>query len=54
MADIKKARREKFQNVFEKIRDELVSHLEGEGMPVEAVEWYHKVGFPSRRNPGTI
>jgi len=54
MADMKKARREKFQNVFEKIRDELVNHLKGEGMPVEAVEWYRKVGFLSKRNPVTI
>ena len=22
-------------------------YIKGEGMPVEAVEWYHKVGFPS-------
>ena len=48
MADIKKARREKFENVFEKIRDELVNHLKGEGMPDEAVEWYRQVSFPPK------
>ncbi len=54
MAHTKNARREKFENVFEKIRDELVIHLKGEGMPVEAVEWYHKVDFPSWRSLVTI
>ena len=54
MADTKKARREKFENAFEKIRDELLNYQKGEGMPDEAVEWYRKVGFPSSRSPITI
>jgi len=36
----KSARRAKFEGVFAKIRDELISHFAGEGMPQDAVEWY--------------
>ncbi|KAF6756528.1 isoprenoid synthase domain-containing protein [Ephemerocybe angulata] len=36
----KAARRAKFEQAFEKIRDELIEHVKGEGMPDEAVEWY--------------
>ncbi|KAF9032431.1 isoprenoid synthase domain-containing protein [Panaeolus papilionaceus] len=39
-AEQKAARRAKFEGVFEKIRDELIEHIKGEGMPEEAVEWY--------------
>ncbi|KAJ3510633.1 hypothetical protein NLJ89_g4563 [Agrocybe chaxingu] len=39
-AEAKAARRAKFEGVFEKIRDELVEHFAGEGMPAEAVKWY--------------
>ncbi|KAF8203335.1 isoprenoid synthase domain-containing protein, partial [Pholiota molesta] len=39
-AEVKAARRVKFEGVFEKIRDELIEHFAGEGMPAEAVEWY--------------
>ena len=43
MATAKAARRAKFEAVFSKIRDELVEHFAGEGMPQEAVEWYRNV-----------
>jgi farnesyl diphosphate synthase len=39
----KAARRTKFAGVFSKIRDELIDHFAGEGMPQEAVEWYRNV-----------
>ena len=42
-AEAKAARRIKFNGVFIKIRDELVEHLAGEGMPAEAIEWYRNV-----------
>ena len=41
--DPKQQRREKFQGVFEKLRDELVDYLKGENMPTEAIEWYRRV-----------
>lgn len=41
MAD-KAASRAKFEGVFAAIREELLQHFAGEGMPVEAVEWYRK------------
>lgn len=44
-AEAKAARRTKFEGVFAKIRDELIEHFEGEGMPAEAVEWYRNVRF---------
>lgn len=44
-AEQKAARRAKFEGVFEKIRDELIEHIKGEGMPEEAVEWYKNVRF---------
>jgi farnesyl diphosphate synthase len=37
------ARRAKFEAVFSKIRDELIEHFSGEGMPQDAVEWYRNV-----------
>lgn len=40
---LKAARRAKFEAVFVKIRDELIEHFSGEGMPQEAVEWYRNV-----------
>ena len=43
MATLKAARRAKFEAVFVKIRDELIEHFSGEGMPQEAVEWYRNV-----------
>lgn len=39
----KAARRAKFEAVFVKIRDELIEHFAGEGMPQDAVEWYRNV-----------
>ena len=43
MATTKAARRAKFEVVFAKIRDELIEHFAGEGMPQDAVEWYRNV-----------
>jgi len=39
----KAERRAKFEGAFVKIRDELIEHFAGEGMPDEAVEWYRNV-----------
>lgn len=39
----KAVRRLKFQDVFLVIRDELIEHFKGEGMPNEAVDWYRRV-----------
>lgn len=39
----KAERRAKFEAAFEKIRDELIEHFAGEGMPDEAVKWYRDV-----------
>ncbi|EIW77632.1 farnesyl-pyrophosphate synthetase [Coniophora puteana RWD-64-598 SS2] len=38
--DKKKARRARFQRVFETMRDELIAHMTANHMPDEAVEWY--------------
>ena len=43
----KQTRREKFERVFERIRDELVDHFAKEGMPPEAVDWYRNVSATS-------
>ncbi|KAF9244256.1 farnesyl-diphosphate synthase [Melanogaster broomeanus] len=40
--DIKQQRRKKFEDVFIRIRDELIEHMKGEKMPQEAVEWFHR------------
>ena len=37
------ARHAKFEGVFTKIKDELIEHFSGEGMPQEAVDWYRNV-----------
>lgn len=42
-AETKAARRAKFDGAFEEIRDELIEHFAGEGMPAEAIEWYRNV-----------
>jgi len=39
----KASRRAKFEGVFAKIRDELIKHFAGQGMPQDAVEWYRNV-----------
>lgn len=39
----KAARREQFEGVFQRIRDELVDSCKGEGLPTEALEWYRSV-----------
>jgi hypothetical protein len=43
MSTDKSLRRKKFEDVFEVIRDELITHFAGEGMPKDAVEWYRRV-----------
>ncbi|KAK7061259.1 fructose-bisphosphate aldolase [Favolaschia claudopus] len=35
-------KREKFQQAWARIREELLSHIAQEGMPADAVEWYGK------------
>ncbi|KAF9232235.1 isoprenoid synthase domain-containing protein, partial [Melanogaster broomeanus] len=40
--DIKQQRRKKFEDVFIRIRDELLEHMKAEKMPQEAVEWFHR------------
>ncbi|KAG6380014.1 farnesyl-diphosphate synthase [Boletus reticuloceps] len=42
MATDKQERRQKFEGVFAKLRDDLVDRLKGENMPPEAVEWYRR------------
>nr|ODN86386.1 farnesyl diphosphate synthase [Cryptococcus depauperatus CBS 7841] len=42
-ADIKAARRARFEKVFDQIAEELLAYVKGEGMPKDAVEWYQKV-----------
>jgi farnesyl diphosphate synthase len=39
----KAAKRAKFEEAWARIREELVEHVAGEGMPAEAIEWYGKV-----------
>ncbi|KAJ7086011.1 farnesyl-diphosphate synthase [Mycena belliarum] len=38
----KAAKRAKFEDVWVRIRGELVEHIAGEGMPADAIEWYGK------------
>ncbi len=45
------ARRERFVNVFESIRDELVNYFASEAMPKDAVEWYKRVSAPGAIMP---
>lgn len=45
MADAKALKRQKFENVFNVIRDELLSHFASLGMPTDATEWYHRVRY---------
>ncbi|KAG8215890.1 farnesyl-diphosphate synthase [Butyriboletus roseoflavus] len=40
--DLKQQRRRKFEEVFERLRDDLVDHMKAENMPTEAVEWYRR------------
>ena len=39
----KAAKRAKFEGAWNRIREELVAYVAGEGMPKEAVEWFTKV-----------
>lgn len=36
-------RRKRFEAVFPVIAEELLGYIRGEGMPVDAVDWYEKV-----------
>ena len=42
-AALKAQKRQKFERVYEVIREELLTHFNGEGMPKEAAEWYRQV-----------
>ena len=42
--DRKEDRRKRFEAVFPVIAEELLGYIRGEGMPVDAVEWFEKVG----------
>ncbi|OJT02928.1 Farnesyl pyrophosphate synthase [Trametes pubescens] len=42
MADAKAQKRQKFENVFAVLRDELLAYLRQEGMPQDAVDWYRR------------
>ena len=44
----KLARRKRFEDVFPTIATELIDYVKGEGMPEDAVEWYHKVSQSSQ------
>jgi hypothetical protein len=41
--DQKAAKRARFEGAFAKIREELVGHMRGEGLPEEAVKWFENV-----------
>nr|B4YA15.1 RecName: Full=Farnesyl pyrophosphate synthase; Short=FPP synthase; Short=FPS; AltName: Full=(2E,6E)-farnesyl diphosphate synthase; AltName: Full=Dimethylallyltranstransferase; AltName: Full=Farnesyl diphosphate synthase; AltName: Full=Geranyltranstransferase [Ganoderma lucidum]ACB37020.1 farnesyl-diphosphate synthase [Ganoderma lucidum]ACB37021.1 farnesyl-diphosphate synthase [Ganoderma lucidum] len=42
MADAKAQKRQKFDNVFPKLREELLAYLNQEGMPQDAVSWFQR------------
>jgi farnesyl diphosphate synthase len=42
MSSDKAARRAKFEDAFNVIRDELIAHAKTEGLPAEAIEWYRQ------------
>ncbi|EIW53149.1 farnesyl-diphosphate synthase [Trametes versicolor FP-101664 SS1] len=42
MADAKAQKRQKFEDVFAVLRDELLAYLRQEGMPQDAVDWYRR------------
>jgi len=42
-ADLKAQKRQKFEHVYTVIREELLAHFDGEGMPKDASEWYRAV-----------
>ncbi|KAI0783522.1 farnesyl-diphosphate synthase [Abortiporus biennis] len=39
-AELKAQKRQKFEHVFSVIREELLTHFDGEGMPKDASQWY--------------
>ena len=39
------AKKQRFLNVFNEIRDELMAHTKNQGLPLEVQEWYKKVCF---------
>jgi hypothetical protein len=41
----KAARRQRFEDVFPVIAEELLGYVRGEGMPLDAVEWFEKVSY---------
>lgn len=43
--DRKALQRQKFQDVFNVIRDELVAYVKAQGMPEDAAVWLSKVSF---------
>ena len=43
MADAKAQKRQKFEDVFPKLREELLTYLNQEGMPQDAVSWFQRV-----------
>lgn len=44
----KAAARARFEGVFDQIADELIAYVKGEGMPVEAIQWYKDVSCRER------
>ena len=36
--------RQRFEDVFSRIRSELIDHITAQGMPKEAIQWYTNVG----------
>jgi farnesyl diphosphate synthase len=44
----KSLRRDKFHDMYKVVRQELLDHFEGLGMPAEAIEWYRRVSIPLR------
>lgn len=43
--DAKAFARKRFEGAWEVIRDELLTHFEAQGMPIDAREWYKRVSI---------
>ncbi len=43
MADAKAQKRQKFEDAFSKLREELLDYLRQEGMPEDVVNWFQRV-----------
>ena len=44
--------RQRFEDVFPRIRSELIDHFTAQGMPKEAIQWYTNVRATATLQPG--